>query len=56
MASWTIYPTAPEVTEWARRTFDKEEFLAGQREIEQTGGLHLEDFIDELERAAGEHE
>ena len=39
----------PEIVEWARQTFDKEEFLADFREIEATGGLHLEDFIAELE-------
>ncbi len=43
-------PVPPEIMEWARRTFNKEEFLAGVREIEQTGGLRLEDFIDELEQ------
>lgn len=39
----------PEILEWARQTFDKEEFLAEIREIEATGGLHLEDFIAEIE-------
>ncbi|MHB1424259.1 MAG: hypothetical protein ACYC3I_13880 [Gemmataceae bacterium] len=40
----------PEVMEWARRTFNEEEFLAGLREIETTGGLQFEDFIHELEQ------
>jgi hypothetical protein len=44
----------PEVIEWARRTFDEEEFLAGVREICATGGLSFEDFVEELERAAGQ--
>jgi hypothetical protein len=39
----------PEVMEWARRTFNEEEHLAGLREIEATGGLELKDFIHELE-------
>ena len=39
----------PEIVEWARQTFDEEEFLARVREIEATGGLRLEDFITEVE-------
>jgi hypothetical protein len=39
----------PELLEWARQTFDKEEFLRQVREIEATGGLPLEAFIAELE-------
>jgi hypothetical protein len=39
----------PHILEWARQTFDKEEFLADIREIEATGGLQLEDFIAEIE-------
>jgi hypothetical protein len=39
----------PELLEWARQTFDEEEFLAHVREIEATGGLRLEDFISGLE-------
>ena len=39
----------PDMVEWARQTFDKEEFLSNVREIEATGGLQLEDFIAELE-------
>jgi len=46
----------PELLEWARKTFNEEEFLAGIREIRETGGLEFEDFLKELERAAGEHE
>jgi len=38
--------------EWARQTFDEEEFLRQVREIEATGGLRLEDFIAELEARA----
>ena len=39
----------PEILEWARQTFDEDEFLAHVREVEATGGLRLEDFIAELE-------
>jgi hypothetical protein len=42
----------PEILEWARQTFDEQEFLAHVREIETTGGLRLEDFIAELEARA----
>ena len=42
-------PIPPEIVEWARQTFDEEEFLTHVREIEATGGLRLEDFIAELE-------
>ena len=42
----------PELLEWARQTFDEEEFLAQVHEMEATGGLQLEDFIAELEARA----
>ena len=42
----------PEIVEWARQTFDEEEFLTHVREIEATGGMRLEDFIAELEARA----
>jgi hypothetical protein len=45
-------PIPPEIVEWARQTFDEEEFLTHVREIEATGGLRLEDFIAELEARA----
>lgn len=47
----------PEILEWARQTFDEEDFLAQVREIEATGGLPLEAFIAEIEAraAAGEN-
>jgi hypothetical protein len=32
----------PELLEWARQTFDEEEFLQEVREIEATGGQRLE--------------
>lgn len=46
----------PGLLEWARRTFNEDEFLAGVREIRATGGLDFNDFVKELERAAGQHE
>lgn len=43
----------PEIVEWARQTFDEEEFLARLREMEaEGGGLPLEDFIAEVEARA----
>jgi hypothetical protein len=39
----------PEILDWARQTFDEQDFLQQVREIELTGGLRLEDFIAELE-------
>jgi hypothetical protein len=40
---------SPELLEWARKTFDLEEFKAGVREVEETGGLRFEAFIGEIE-------
>jgi len=42
----------PEILEWARQTFDEQEFLTQLREIEATGGVRLEDFIAQLEARA----
>jgi hypothetical protein len=44
-----------ELLDWARAQFDAKEeeaTLAGLREIRETGGLKLEDFIAELEQEA----
>jgi hypothetical protein len=43
---------SPELMEWVRRQFSEEEFLAGLREIRETGGRELKDFIRELEQEA----
>jgi hypothetical protein len=43
---------SPELLECARQQFSEEEFLAGLREIRETGGLELKDFIQELEQEA----
>ena len=46
-------PIPPEIVEWARQTFDEEEFLACLREMEaEGGGLPLEQFIAEIELRA----
>jgi len=42
----------PELLEWARQTFDEEEFLAQVHEVEASGGLRFEDFIQEIEDIA----
>lgn len=40
---------APELAAWEGRAFDREAFLAGLREVEETGGVELKDFLHELE-------
>lgn len=45
-------PIPPELVEWARQTFDEEEFLAQVRELQASGGLQREDFIAEVEARA----
>lgn len=42
----------PELVEWARQTFDEEEFLSQVHEIEASGGSQLEDFLPEVEARA----
>jgi hypothetical protein len=42
----------PDIVEWARQTFDEDEFMTRVREIETTGGLQLEDFIAQVEARA----
>ena len=39
----------PDLVEWARQTFDEEDFLAQVRAIEMAGGFQLEDFLLEVE-------
>lgn len=39
----------PALREWEDRTFDRAAFLAGLREVEQAGGVELNDFLHELE-------
>lgn len=45
-----------ELLEWARSQINEEELVAGIREVEETGGLELKDFIDELEQEASARE
>jgi hypothetical protein len=40
----------PGLHEWERQNFDRDAFLAGLCEVEQTGGLPLKDFLHELEQ------
>jgi hypothetical protein len=42
-------PIPPDIVEWARQTFDEEQFLTHVRDIETSGGWKLEDFLSELE-------
>lgn len=49
-------PVTPEIMEWARRTFNEEEFVAGLREIEATGGVDITDLIQEPEQEATSRE
>jgi len=38
-------PIPPELVEWARQTFDEDEFLDRLHEMEAGGGSQLEDFL-----------
>jgi hypothetical protein len=49
----TPVPVSPDLLEWAKQTFDVQEFLEGVREIRATGGESLESFITSVEAAAG---
>jgi hypothetical protein len=41
-----------EMLDWARQTFDENEFLTQVREIEASGGLPLEAFLAAVEARA----
>jgi hypothetical protein len=43
---------SPQLLEWARQQFNPLEFAAGLREVQETGGLELKDFVQELEQEA----
>jgi hypothetical protein len=43
----------PELLEWARKQINEEEIVAALREMQETGGLELSEFLDDLKRAAG---
>jgi hypothetical protein len=47
-----VEPIPPDLLEWARQTVNEEDILADLREIEETGGFELKDFIDEIRARA----
>lgn len=47
------FPVPPELLAWAQQTFDIQEFLAGVREIKETGGHTFEALIAEVEAVVG---
>jgi hypothetical protein len=47
-SSWEKMP--PDLLKQERAEFNEAEYLAELREMEKTGGLRLEDFIEELEQ------
>jgi hypothetical protein len=49
VSGWLIEKTPPDLLAWARQTFDEAQYLAGVREVEETGGVKFEDFIGEIE-------
>jgi hypothetical protein len=56
VANWIITPTPPEELERLRREFNEEEWLAALREVEQTGGVPIDDVIAKIERNVyGDH-
>lgn len=42
----------PAILEWARQQVNEEVTVAGLREIRESGGVQLEDFLPDLEREA----
>ncbi len=50
VANWKIERPTPEMLEEARRTFDEAEYLAAWREVERTGGVQIDDLLEEMER------
>ena len=49
VSGWALDETPPDLLEWARQTFNEEEFSQEVREVEQTGGVKFEDLIGEIE-------
>jgi hypothetical protein len=49
-ANWVIEKVPPEMIEEALGPFNLEKFMAEVREIEETGGHQLDDFIGEIEK------
>ncbi len=56
VANLVIEKVPQEIIQEVLGPFNREEFLAGLREIEETGGYQLEDFLEELEEAARRRE
>ena len=46
----------PELLEWYRQNTNMEEAIAQLREVQETGGLELKDFLPELEKEFGLNE
>ncbi|HZY90911.1 MAG TPA: hypothetical protein VFE78_39170 [Gemmataceae bacterium] len=52
----SVAALTPGILESAKSQFSEEEIVAGLREVRATGGLELDDFLHELEEAAGPDE
>ena len=50
VATWNIERPTPEMLEEARASFNMKEYLEQERELLKTGGVSLDDLIEELER------
>lgn len=48
-APFPFEPVSPDLLEYARQTFDLEDFLQDVREIRATGGVPFETVIAEVE-------
>ena len=53
---WPREPIPPALMAWARRTINLEEIEAEIREVQETGGYQLEDFIHEIEERVNSRE
>jgi hypothetical protein len=49
-------PVTPELLEWARQTFNEEDYLAGLREFEARGAVGITDLLDKWEQEAASRE
>jgi predicted amidophosphoribosyltransferase len=50
LANRVFAPVPLEMVEEFRRTFNEEEYLAAVRELERTGGVPIDDLIEEMQR------
>ena len=53
---WPREKIPPALKDWIVRNINVEEDLAAIREIEETGGYQLEDFIHEIEEKVNSRE